>query len=154
MTDALKTLYECRNNREASADSGISYSKIASWQTNAKEGTEQYYNLILLEYVRRVNHAEEKKLMEKYGLPQDITHEFLSRILFPSDVLGSFMGSKLEWKRELVAHFMELNTKLLKRQIEVLHIYVRCQYGDHVSNPLDDIERIRKMDLLKTTSHL
>jgi len=152
--DIVSTLSHCRNNKDAAKYSGISYSKMAAMYNEAQNGKSAYYNLILLEYFKRVDKENEKKVMKEYEILGDINYEFLSKYLFPGAVLESFVESKVQWKRDIIAHFCTLNHHFFLRQLNVLERYIRCEYGEDITNPLQDISKLQNISTLRQVSHL
>jgi hypothetical protein len=156
--DIFKTLSANRSNKNISRTFGISYSQLTSWissaEASSKTGETGYVTYILLEYFRRYDHAENEKVMEKYGLQPTVDDLFLETYLFTPESLGTYISSSVLWKSDLIDSFHQMNDVLFKEQLFYLEHLARCSYPHMPEKEISDEKEIIEELIFSPPSYL
>lgn len=131
--EMLHTLSKTRSNKIISSDFGISYSQINTWtfavtSPDSANVSLDYFIYFFLEYFKRINIEESMKLMQKYELSADVDEIFLENMIFPENMIDSYVSSSILWKNELIDFLYTQNCQILECQIKVINEYLSCNY--------------------------
>jgi len=144
--DAAATLSDTRNNQKVAKESKISYSQIAAWHSNIKSGrAEEYCNVFIMEFYRRINTDEVKRVNKKYGLKPSVSVDFLTKNIFQAATIENYQQSKVKWKREIIKYFCTFDERLLSVQIDFINEYLRCKEGVGRPSCFEDVSVIRNI---------